>query len=237
MKAQISSQFVAIIAILIAVIILLSWVTGFAGEGKRIEEIELCRLSVIAASKVKSISVKKHFIDFDCPRYDLVIKEKDVSKKGKVLDTLILKNLAEEAKTCYYQMDEGKSNPFKQYNLGDSRACLICSEVSFEEPLKNKALDVGSYMENTKMCSDCETYARYLTDSPDIPFEKKINTSLNYYLIYTHSAPGSLLDKNNILGKVGNFATSWMLDNGHQAGIHFLKQEDLHEIGCNFIAN
>ncbi|MGM5487852.1 MAG: hypothetical protein ACQESG_02795 [Nanobdellota archaeon] len=241
MRAQINSQMVSVIAILVAAIVLFAWVGAFAGNTERQEKIELCRLSILAASKTKIVG-DKNFIDFDCPRWEVEVKEDDVTKNGEVMKTEIARTLAEEARICHYQVDRGRSNPFKQYKLGDATACLICSDISFEESLAEKVstIRLGEYMESTKMCKDCSTYATYLSNHSGVnDFSDTVDIDLTheYYLIYAYISPGKWVDSDNMVGTVGNWLTGWAMDNEAYAAIQFVRKEELETLDCNFIAN
>ncbi|MFO7710776.1 MAG: hypothetical protein R6V53_03365 [Candidatus Woesearchaeota archaeon] len=241
MKAQINSQMVKMIAILLTVVVMLAFINGFTGEASRKEQIELCKFSILAASNTKLLG-DKTAIDFDCPRYELEIEKSDVEKKGKIIKSDIARLMAEEARICNYMTGEGNLNPFRQDRFSDSTACLICAEIKFEDSLAEEVdeIELGEYLESTRMCDNCTTYADYLTKSAKsegFKYKETIDLDREYYLLYGYDSAGRWVDPNNNLGKVGDFLTSWALDNDEYALIDFILPEELDDYGCSFLAN
>ncbi|MFP4423693.1 MAG: hypothetical protein ACLFP2_00520 [Candidatus Woesearchaeota archaeon] len=232
---------VKMIAILLTVVVMFAFINGFTGEASRKEQIELCKFSILAAANTK-LAGNKIAIDFDCPRYELEIEKSDVEKKGDVIKTDISHLLAEEARICNYMTGEGKINPFRQERFEGTRACLICAEIKFEKSLANEVdkIDFGEYLKSTRMCDNCTTYADYLTksaNSEDFDYKKEIDLDKEYYLLYVHDGTGRWLDKENTVGRVGNFITGWALDNENYAIIDFILPKELDDYGCTFLAN
>jgi len=115
---------------------------------------EICKLSLLAATKTKAIGAGDPVFRVDCKRHRLEIKYKDVKGDGKVDEEKVFRILQKELYECYTMIPEllwNKERPFS--SLGPdpwtewqyrNNICLICSLIEFEDK-------VTSYAENGKI--------------------------------------------------------------------------------------
>jgi hypothetical protein len=211
-------------------------------------EMEKCKLSYIAAAKSKMFDGKKK-IQFKCERVELEIKGNDVIEKGEVQKTQIMRLIAEEMRDCHYKTNEGKANPFDQNKVMNSKPCFFCSYISFDKKLKEKNININGsdfldYLSVNMLNSDL-SYIKYLEneDSSSKFGLVSINTTKDYYVLYTHIQVGSLFDPSNILGKPGAAMNSinplfTVPEKGYYSSmIMFINSDEIDRLGCTYLAN
>lgn len=240
-KAITQRQLVVLIVATLCFIILLTVVADFVGQLLNRQGIEACRTSLIAASTGK-VPVVGKTMDFDCERRDVEITEDDVAVGGNVNKQEIKYRMAEELRRCNYMTGEGSIDPYKKEALQDTGACLICSEVSFSEGLSDvdkdlTGLDLYSYIKEAGIEKDEQdgTYIEYLRKNRgEKAYSKKpykaiqnISVEEEYYVLQmlTHSASWWF------------WQGSWSSNDEMSSAIVFIKKQDLHEVGCDYIVN
>ena len=131
----------------------------------------LCRTSVIQLEYTKGLETAKiantdsvydlscntRFVDLSSGAQKQSQKKNAYSYRVENKDQLA-KVVSEEIGGCWWQMGEGKRNPFGAYaNWGGNSRCVVCSEISFDRDLvsKNPTVDVAKHMrENNYKAKD-----------------------------------------------------------------------------------
>jgi hypothetical protein len=138
-KRAVAVNFVVIMVLSILTIIALTGGTyAYIKIFKKGTSLEACRLSVVNADRLKLMGQTP--VNIECPRSELTIKFSDTELKGKFHQDTALQLIAQEMNNCWYKMSgEKQLNPYDQDMVfGPKQVCLICSEISFDQEMKDK---------------------------------------------------------------------------------------------------
>lgn len=168
---------------------------------------EKCRLSVFAASKTKLTIFKSPVVErLECKTVFVEIKKEGIYEGNKKISKLdednpqesIKRELANRMHDCWYQMGEGKLDPFEDTN--ENLRCVICSEISFDKSIsKDHAVinDFGDYLRDTNIPGKERKYLNFLTQGrveKDFQLQNvPIYTSEQYSIIFETSKDNKLL--------------------------------------------
>ncbi len=193
-KGLMASTLTKLILFLVIALILIVFVGKVALFGKERSDVEVCRLSVLAASKMKWEEVKSTLgLQLKCPTHKVEIKSTDENK--------IKKEIADEMYSCWYKMGEGKVNPFPKgaVQLVGNKFCVICSEIEFSEKTQERVKKVSDFMQflaDTNIPNSNMSYYSYINGGVRVQgsvseelkktnIVDEIDTSKTYYIIYT----------------------------------------------------
>ncbi len=140
-------------------------------------EREMCRLSVIAKSETK-VTGSESEIPLNCHTNLLDIKKDGIYKDGNIdvvfkrgenvpdTEDKIKKYVANQMYDCWYQFNEGQSDPWGDWGLGTTQHCVICADINFDSEFNEKIPKIdkfGEFLNTEKFSrSSKETYAKYL---------------------------------------------------------------------------
>src|SRR3989338_4097410 len=119
-------------------------------------DVEKCRLTVLANSQVhETVGVTGNLLGYSkqvpiqCPTTSLKIEGKTLTEQYQIF--------AEELKSCWYKVGEGKLQVFcKEGN----DYCLVCSEIMAQDNLKSSK--IMEYIKSKNMSKTEQTYAQYV---------------------------------------------------------------------------
>jgi len=170
-----TAQIVTLVILIVSFLIILYFIF-FADFGETSNK-NLCRQSVVMRSSVSGGEV----VSLDCETHYLCLSKdgsceamsgsQDVEKVGTKDD--VYEFLAREMADCWYMFGEGKLKYLGDELLGNNLYCSICSQIAFDDSVKNiDGLSGGeidreeffSYLSQNKVVGSEETYAEYLFD-------------------------------------------------------------------------
>jgi len=216
-KGMMASTLGRLILILVIALILIVFIGKVTLFGKERSDVEICRLSVLAASKSKIVG-KPLVESIQCETRDIEINEKGIYKNNKKIETFRnlgvsegksdaenkIKNLiANELYNCWYQFGEGKFNVFDDWN-GQTIKCFLCSDINFKEIYSTfPSIDLTEFMAETKIPNTDKTYFQYIGVDPENIGQVRyiIDTSKSYSVIFS-------------ISKWSSFGQAWALEGG-----------------------
>lgn len=162
--------------------------------GKERADIEACRLSVLATSKMTFEGIRETLgFQLNCPAHEVEIKLTDSNK--------ISKQIANEMYDCWYKMGNGKVNPFPKgfFEIESKKFCVICSEIKFSDKTKRTVTEIPNfvhYLIDTTIPNSDLSYYDYLSGTVKVEgsvkeelrkknIVDKIDTGQSYYILYS----------------------------------------------------
>ncbi len=132
---------------------------------------DACRLSVEAASKTKVVQESPVFKDLNCKTQFIEVTDKTIRKNDKLIATLnkepqyrVKKAIASEIYDCWYQMGEGKLDPWGDWQIGQhTKHCMVCSEISFDKAQIKQIENLDEFLNKEKIPQTGQTYSDYIT--------------------------------------------------------------------------
>jgi hypothetical protein len=137
-KRAVAVDFTVILVItIITIMALFGGVYAYLKIIKKGGALEACRLSVINADRFKMMGQTP--VNIECPRNELTIGYSDTELNDKFHKDSALQLIADEMNNCWYKMGgEKQLNPYEQdLVMGPREVCLICSEISFDEEIRD----------------------------------------------------------------------------------------------------
>lgn len=182
------------LVILLLVALLAAGIIGFSYKAGQAAKDSVhsgnCLASIQAASKTKEVGALPvgqkgdPFLGINCPREDVTLQKKDIVEKGVINQDKAHAFIAEEMKSCWQKVGQGKYDPFSDWNdVEDKSICMICSQIHFDPALKE-------FMQNN-LKSEADI-AKYGITSP-LPYlaEKTVPGSDKTYFEYLYGSPFS----------------------------------------------
>ncbi len=168
-KGKVEAQKVTVSLLVLIIIVLF-----FAFFSPRVSDwmtskgdVESCRLSVVASGKISDVSMGISTLDLECPRKNIVLSAEsytvDDSEKEYTSDddedyaANVKQVFAEEMRECWYKMGEGKIDPFASSYLTFDSVCIVCSQIHFENPVKEDVGNLYDYLQETKIPLSVQT--------------------------------------------------------------------------------
>ena len=163
-----------LIFVFIIILFLLGYMWLFANEAS---DREICKFSLLAATKTKTLYTDSINFKVDCKRYDLFIEYKDVkSDDPETMNENIYKILQRELYECYNMIPENLMTVRHPFSLVGGRGgeatedpwdewqyknniCLICSVISFDK-------DLRAYYRNNKEGNSLDGFNKWLLENP-----------------------------------------------------------------------
>jgi len=140
-KSMVANTLVILIIFIVACFVILMIVAKVITVGSGTSKRELCKLSIAAAAKSKSVNIiggGKPLFDLNCEAQEFVIKREEVLDTQKISKDKVYAKLASEMYSCWDMIGKGKIDPFYEGG-GNTNFCMICSEVKFDRNyLKDK---------------------------------------------------------------------------------------------------
>lgn len=247
---------VVLLAFILVAIVLLAFSTQLSDLFKGSSDIETCRLSVLAQAATRKtpigVDAPTTLTPLKCPRINVKIFENKVELNGKKTDAFKFKEAnndevnhvaAEELRLCWYMLNEGKQNILENARIFPYDTCLICSEISFDDKLKEKVFSGLEEYVNSKKTKEGITYFEYLTRSQKNILPVPDDTNQKYYNIWKfgpskENTEGQLLGNQKyviyFLAYKPGFVTKPLVNQVYYAGI---VEENSIAKQCDILAN
>lgn len=197
-RAQYTTLQKLIIGVL--VVLLIATVTVLVINAmKKVSAQEICRMSVFGKAQSKRLTAGTAALtNLECYTRYVNVRQQGIfvdSQYGKEFDDFsddrsreTKRYIAEELRNCWYQMGEGKYDPFGSLEgsiasspIKDDSHCMICSEIQFVD----KTIDMSGLTEifKEKMQNSALTYNDYLYQGKDA-VKIDYDTSKNYGIVW-----------------------------------------------------
>ncbi len=135
---------------------------------------EDCRISVETMARTKVVQESPIIKDLKCNTQFVEITEKVIKKNEKIIATLnkepeyrIKKAIADEMYDCWYQMGEGKLDPWGDWQIKPhTKHCIVCSEITFDnkaQKIHSQIKDLDVFLKKTNVPQKDFTYSDYIT--------------------------------------------------------------------------
>lgn len=256
-----SETMVVLLAFILVAIVLLAFSTQLSDLFKGSSDIETCRLSVLAQAQTRKtpigIDAPTTLTPLKCPRRNIKIFENKVELNGKKTDAHKFKQAnndevnhvaAEELRLCWYMLNEGKKNILENSRiLGGDNTCLICSEISFDDKLKEKVFSGLEEYANSKKTKEGITYFEYLTRSQkNMIHSSSGETYEKYYSIWSfgpskENTEGKLLGNQKYAIYFAAYKPAWLLQKipGTKSQVFYagIGEENSIAKQCDILAN
>jgi len=187
---------IVLIAIAVAFVVILGYILP---SFLKISDRENCRLSVIARSQTKILKTESE-LALNCHTNIIDIKKDGIYRDGNidvafkrgetVSDTeyKVKKYIANQMYDCWYQFNEGQSDPWGDWHLGTIRHCVICADINFDPEFNekiSKIIGFGEFInEEPYSRTSKDTYADYLGGRLEMDEDIYIDTSQPHLVLY-----------------------------------------------------
>lgn len=167
---------------------------------------EACRISVEAKSRTKIFQDSPIVSDIICKTQYVEVTDKAIKKNDKIIAALgknpeqkVKKTIADEMYDCWYQMGEGKLDPWGDWGVKQNH-CIICSEITFSDKAKQKfgtLKELNKFLCDTTIPGSTKTYCTYFKGKNE--FEPvDIDTKEPHAIVY-------IIEDQTNLGTLGGY--------------------------------
>jgi hypothetical protein len=242
-KSMAFGALVAIILVLAAALVLAGFVVKVAHTMERGGDTEKCRLSVIAATKLKAAG--KTISSINCPRTQLTIRAGDVQVSGTADQEKAKKLISDEVNRCWYKMSgDNRLNPYDQdWFVSTKTVCVICSEIGFEQEVNDQLptiQGIKSYLTSQGNLGEQQAVKEfnYLVVVLQTQMDKLnsvdfLDTGKKYYVVYVTYSKQWFFDDtsvhNQIIKKLSN---GIFLGVDSYSIINLIPAEQIGSLGC-----
>ncbi len=207
-KAELGDFSQLIVAVVVGLLLVILYFVIFAPPLYSGSDREDCRISVLAASKTKPLGLESPIVkDLACKTQFLEISDKLIKKSDKVVGGLpsnsgqatykIKRAVSDEMYDCWYQMGEGKVDPWASWG-SDKKRCIVCSHITFTDTAKSKYGTIGNFGDflcAEKIPGKDMTYCTYFFGANQLDERNKgatIETQDDHIILYSFNNRGNL---------------------------------------------